>query len=165
MLFASSKPEGKTKTQETSVWRQAGPSQICSWHMLKSLLYKYHMRCSGKEFLVSSNYLIGKVTLNFPVPFPALCCNTCANRQEEMGETPLASSSRVPQSLETHQKQCIINIQHSGSQSNAFKNNSQCSPSPFTGNSDIPPASSHLLFLPASSMSTQQMQQRSDMPR
>lgn len=50
------------------------------------------MRCPGKKFLVSSNYLIGKVTLNFPVTFPALCCtlipNTCANKQEEMREAP-----------------------------------------------------------------------------
>lgn len=90
MLFASSKPEGKKKTTtKTSVWGQCPHRLVLS---TQSLLYKYHMRCSGKKFLVSSNYLIGKVTLNFPVPFPALCCtlipNTCAHKQKEMREVP-----------------------------------------------------------------------------
>lgn len=94
--FIKTRRKNKKKTNhkqtKTSVWGQKGSSQTCTWHMLQSLLYKYHMRCSGKKFLVSSNYLIGKVTLNFPVPFPALCCtlipNTCANKQEEMREAP-----------------------------------------------------------------------------
>lgn len=100
MLFASSKPEEeknlntpprqkKTSTKnQTHVWGQTGSSQTCPWHMLQSLLYKYHMRCSGMKFLVSSNYLNWESPLHFPVTFPALCCtlipNTCANKQEEM---------------------------------------------------------------------------------
>lgn len=102
------------------------------------------MRCSGKKFLVSSDYLIGKVTLNFPVPFPALCCalisNTCANKQEEMREAPFFLHPSVQCSLKlgNSPKQYVINTQCSGSRSNAFKSNSQCSPSPFTDNSDIP---------------------------
>lgn len=89
MLFALSIPELKKKEnnkKSTPVWGQTGSSQTCTWHMLQSLLCKYHMRCSGKKL---PNW---ESPLNFPITFPALCCtlipNTCANKQEEMREVP-----------------------------------------------------------------------------
>lgn len=76
----------KPNKKSTPVWGQTGSSQTCTWHMLQSLLCKYHMRCSGKKL---PNW---ESPLNFPVTFPALCCTlipkTCANKQEEMREVP-----------------------------------------------------------------------------